>query len=113
MVQQLIEQKSSPAANSAVNPAPVNPAIVNPVPVAPSTGRRNHPLGGEAMTPVELPRANRLKPLRPASSSAVTAAISDDAGQAVMNEVEDEVVDEYEEQPAPMKRNVRRHPLDD
>jgi len=113
MVQQLIEQKSSPAVNSAVNPAPVNPAIVNPAPVAPSTGRRNHLLGGEAMTPVELPRANRLKPLRPASSSSLTAAISDETGQADMNEVEDEVMDEYEEQPAPMKRNVRRHPLDD
>ena len=109
MVQQLIEQKSSPAVNS----APVSPAIVNPAPVAPSIGRRNHPLGGEAMTPSELPRANRLKPLRPASSSAVKAAISDEAGEAVVNEVEDEVVDEYEEQPAPVQRNVRRHPLDE
>jgi hypothetical protein len=43
----------------------------------------------------------------------MTEAISDDVGQAVMNEVEDEVVDEYEEQPAPMTRNVRKHPLDD
>ena len=86
---------------------------MNPAPVAPSTGRRNHPLGGEAMTPGELPRVNRLKRLGPASRSAMTEAISDDVGQAVMNEVEDEVVDEYEEQPAPMKRNVRKHPLDD